>query len=188
MAGIRTGFVTGARAKVTIGGAVMAYAADVSYNISIATVPVETMGKYEVHTNEPVAYTVGGSFSVVRYTKADAVFAKITDQNTNSGAAQGTTTATNVTSATGTLTQGTAPGDHLNPQQLITSSTFDLVIGQKEADGSTNEVVFYINDCRVTGRSAALNKRGVLVDNYTYVGVLAGDDDLAPTGPSSASQ
>jgi hypothetical protein len=72
MAGIHAGFVTGARAKIKIGGQTMGYAADVAYNITVATIPIETMGKYEVHSNEPVSYTVDGSFSIVRYTKGSA--------------------------------------------------------------------------------------------------------------------
>ena len=183
MAGIQTGFVTGARAKITIGGKVMAYAADVSYNVTVATIPVETMGKYEVHSNEPVSYTVGGSFAVVRYTKQDAVNANIKDQSPLA-AANGTTTAGNNSSG---LTKGTAPGDHLDPKLLLQSSTFDLIINEKAIGTEKEQTVFQISDCRITSRSATLNKRGILVDAYNFVGVLATDstDTADVVGPSS---
>jgi hypothetical protein len=52
---------------------------------------------------------------------------------------------------------------------------------------STANAVFKIHDCRVTRRSSALNKRGVMVDSYTFVGILAGDTDDAVAVPVSTS-
>jgi len=171
MAQVNAGFVTGARAKIVIGSKTMAYASDVSYNITIQTIPIETMGKYEVHTNEPVAYNVDGSFSVVRYTGASATIAGVVDQTTDTN---GTAPAGN-DSNNSTLSKGTAPGDHLDPSKILISASFDLEIKEKNKDADTS--VFRINDCRITRRGASLNKRGVLVDNYAFVGILAGDAD-----------
>lgn len=172
MAGINAGFVTGARAKIKIGGATMAFAADVSYNITVQTIPIETMGKYEVHTNEPVSYSVDGSFSIVRYTKNSATVANITAQDKSAG----TGANNNDTSNTGALDQGTAPGNHLDPSKILASASFDLEILEK-GKGTNEGSVFKINDCRITRRGSSLNKRGVLVDNYAFVAVLAGDSD-----------
>ena len=181
MAGVHAGFVTGARAKIKIGGQTMAYAADVSYNVTVATIPIETMGKYEVHSNEPVAYTVDGSFSIVRYTKGSADVSNIVGQS-ETGATNGTGAAGNDSAAaTGALTSGTAPGNHLNPAKLLLSSSFDLEIAEK---GATADIsVFLIQDCRITRRGASLNKRGVLVDNYSYVAIIAGDNETDANFP-----
>jgi hypothetical protein len=146
----------------------MAYATDVSYNITVQTIPIETMGKYEVHTNEPVAYNVDGSFSVVRYTGLSAGDAGIEDQDTT--AEDGTAIANNDGGAN--MSKGTAPGDHLNPAKMLLSSSFDLEIKEK---GQDDTPVFRINDCRIVRRGASLNKRGVLVDSYSFVAILAGD-------------
>jgi hypothetical protein len=176
MAGINAGFVTGARAKIKIGGATMAFAADVSYNITVQTIPIETMGKYEVHTNEPVSYSVDGSFSIVRYTKNSANTSAIAGQNDSVTNKLGTGAGNNDTSNTGALSQGTAPGNHLDPSRILTSASFDLEILEK-GKGTLEGSVFKINDCRITRRGSSLNKRGVLVDNYAFVAVLAGDND-----------
>lgn len=170
MAQVNAGFVTGARAKILIGSKTMAYASDISYNITIQTIPIETMGKYEVHTNEPVAYNVDGSFSVVRYTGGDGKHSNVGEQS-ETGAENGTSVLDNDSED---MKKGTAPGDHLNPAQILCSSSFDLEIKEKACTGSDTPV-FRINDCRITRRGASLNKRGVLVDNYSFVAILAGD-------------
>lgn len=149
----------------------MAYASDVGYNITIQTIPIETMGKYEVHTNEPVSYTVEGSFSVVRYSNVSAATALLTDQD-EGGNAPGS----NIGGSS--LSLGTAPGAHLNPAKLLSSSTFDIEIMEK-GTGSIETPVFKISDCRINARSASLNKRGVLVDSFRFVAILAGDMDVA---------
>lgn len=159
----------------------MAYGADVAYNISVATIPIETMGKYEVHSNEPVAYTVSGSFSIVRYTKASADISNIAGES-ETGAANGTGVAGNNSNSSGTtLDSGTAPGAHFDPSRLLMSASFDLEILEKSAAGDTS--VFLIQDCRMTSRSASLNKRGVLVDSYQYVAILAGDNETVANFP-----
>jgi len=174
-------FVSGARAIIKIGGTAMAYAADLSYNITVTTVPVETIGRLEVHANEPVAYTVEGSFSVVRYSKAAIGAAFGVPPAAVSGSPVGTAPGGNL-SNNGTFIKGTAPGDHLNPAQILSSQTFDIEIDEKLASGSASVAgnaapIFKIYDCRMTRRGATLNKRGILVDSYSFVGILAGDID-----------
>jgi hypothetical protein len=172
MAKLGQGFITGANAKIKAFSKTMAYCSDVSYNITVQTIPVETMGKYEVHANEPVAYTVDGTFSIVRYTKNSAATLKdgsIVDQNDiGNGPSQIQET------GSGSM------GDHLNPAKILGSATFDLEIHEKRDYLGTDleAAVFIVSDCRVTRRGMTLNKRGVMVDNYAYVGILAGDKDV----------
>ena len=72
MAGITPSFVTGAKAIVKIYDKTVAFCSDVSYNVSVEHVPIESLGIFEIISHEPVAYTVNGSFSVVRYAGTDA--------------------------------------------------------------------------------------------------------------------
>lgn len=160
MAGIKSGFITGARAKVKIGSKVVAFATDVSYDVRVETIPVEAMGKYEVFTNEPVGYYVNGGFTVVRYTSADGASSTVLDQNANGNKAS-------------QIGDG-SPKTHIDPQQILESATFDLDIYEKTSEESELEV-WRIKDCRINSRRATLNKRGVLMDSYTFVGVLGGD-------------
>lgn len=162
-------FITGATAKIKVGSKTLAYASDVSYNIEVSTIPVETMGRYEAVSNEPVNYSVSGSFSIVRYTK----FA-------NKYGIPGTTKATNGNgignispNSTGNLS------DHINPHKLLTSTTFDLSVFQKTSAEYTEQLeVIKVKDCRIVRKSNALNKRGLLVDQFAFVGVLANDDSF----------
>lgn len=176
MSGKLPGFITGANAKIRLDGITVAYATDVSYNVDTLTVPVECMGRYEVLSNEPIAYGCNGTLSVIRYTKQ----AKIA--GADGAAANG-----NPASAIG----GTNVkfGDHLSPSTMLTSKTFDLEVYQKVtqtagAGAADVQAVYKVKDVRLTRRGATLNKRGVLVDTYAFVGILAEDSDGAPVGTS----
>jgi len=175
MSGKLPGFITGANAKIRFDGITVAYATDVSYNVDTLTVPVECMGRYEVLSNEPIAYGCNGTLSVIRYTKE----AKVAGVD---GAAVNGNPASNIGGTTVKF------GDHLSPSTMLTSKTFDLEVYQKttQAAGGTSgvEAVYKIKDCRLTRRGATLNKRGVLVDTYAFVGILAEDSDGTPVGTS----
>jgi hypothetical protein len=165
MAGIKPGFITGANGKIKLDGKTLAYCTDLSFTVDVATIPIEVIGTYEVKSYEPVAYSVNGSFSVIRYTQKDGP--------THSGTAASGTPADKIGGVNNV-------GKQLDPGRILTSSTFDIELQQRLAnaagaieDGST----YKIHDCRVTRRSSSLNKRGVMVDSYAFVGVLAGDTD-----------
>jgi hypothetical protein len=178
MAQQKPGFITGANAKIKAFNKTLAFCSDVAYNVTVQTIPIESMGKYEVHSNEPVGYTVDGSFSIIRYTK------NATD-STKGGeigdAASGKSNAPeNITdSGAGNMQE------HIDPARLLQSQTFDLEIHEKRAGGSDTEVIT-VADCRLTRRGMSLNKRGVMVDNYAFVGILATDKDTTEVGNSGS--
>ncbi len=182
MSGMKQAFVTGANAKIKLFGKTMAYATDVSYNVTVQTIPIESMGKYEVHANEPVAYMVDGTFSVIRYTKQAAL------SNVQDAAASG-----NSPVYIGTAEAGSNAFDHLNPQNILVSQSFDLEIFQKIAQAAgaggatgnnngTDQAVSKVRDCRLTRRGMTLNKRGIMVDNYAFVGIYLDDTDVDANG------
>jgi hypothetical protein len=183
MAGKQSAFITGANARVKVGGKTLAYCTDVSYNIAVQTIPIETMGTYEVRDNTPVAYTVDGAFSIIRYTKEAANL-----DNTNP-AIPNPNTDGNRPAAVNTE-EGTM-NHHLNPALILSSGTFDVEIQEALPDaGGTSAAstknVFKISDCRLTRRGMTLNKRGVYVDQYAFVGILAGDNEDGHDVASSA--
>jgi len=165
-------FITGATAKIKAGGLTFAYAQDVSYRVSVDTIPIETMGRYEAVSNEPVNYSVAGELSIVRYTAiAKANLMPGTNAGGNGlGKANWTT--------------GGKGSDQFDPGSLITSQTWDLAVFQKTTGGVDAPVsdgvnkVWTITDCRFNNKSAGLNKRGILVDRLTFVGILASDDSF----------
>jgi len=174
MAGKKPSFITGANAKIKVGGKTFAYAADVSYQVAVDTIPIETMGRYEAVSNEPVNYSVAGELSVVRYTSV----AK------NNGM-PGTNTGGNGLGKVDYTTGGNGANE-MNPGNILFSQTWDLSVFQKEqpaagagAAVTVDSVEFItIKDCRFTRKSSALNKRGILVDRLSFVGILADDDSF----------
>ena len=163
MADKRAGFVTGANAKIKIGTQTIAYATNVGYDISVQTIPIEGIGRYEVWSNEPVSFMCSGSLAIIRYTK------RASNSSINNVAANGNS----LDQITGA--NNSHLGQHLSPGALLASETFDLVIYEKGKDDATTSKVVQITDCRLTRRSGNLDKRGVLMDQFTFVGILAGD-------------
>jgi len=172
MAGKIPTFITGATAKIKVGGKTFAYAQDVQYGVNVDTIPIETMGRFEAVTNEPVNYSVGGSLSVVRYTKLASTAGM---PGTNSSATS------NGLGAVEFTTQGVA-SDHLNPGHLLLSKTWDLSVFQKTQANSESVEFITIKDCRFTRKTASINKRGILVDRLDFVGILADDDSFDASG------
>jgi hypothetical protein len=178
MAGKKTSLITGSNAKIKINGVTMAYATDVNYDVTVQTIPVETMGRYEVLSNEPVGAYVNGSFSVVRYTSA-------AKPNGISGAAQngnGIGRWGTRAGGEGATIAGTNGGmsTHVNPGDILTSRTVDLEVYQKFVNDPNNpngQTRFKrIIDCRVTRQGGSVNKRGVLMETYQFVGEMVDDD------------
>lgn len=165
-------FITGATAKIKAGGLTFAYAQDVSYRVSVDTIPIETMGRYEAVSNEPVNYSVAGELSIVRYTAIA--------RNNNM---PGTNTGGNGLGRANWTTGGRG-SDQFDPGNLIVSQTWDLAVFQKTAPGINSTVnasvgtVITITDCRFNNKSAGLNKRGIMVDRMSFVGILASDDSF----------
>ena len=176
MAAKKPAFITGANAKIKVGGKTFAYASDVSYQVAVDTVPIETMGRYEAVTNEPVNYSVAGELSVVRYTQ-------IAKDNNMAGANIGGNGLGKVD-----FTTGGNGSHHINPGNLLLSQTWDLVVFQKTQAAPTvggdtavvtDAVPFItIKDCRFKSKSANINKRGILVDSLSFVGILAHDESF----------
>ena len=175
MAGKKPSFITGATAKIKLGAKTMAYAQDVSYNTSVTTIPIETMGRYEVVSNEPVAYFVDGTLSIIRYTTAASNMA---------GAAANGNSVDQINNSAGS---GGNAGDGFDPQNLIASETFDLEIFQKtdnagSAAGSIS--VAKLRDCRFTRKGGGINKRGILVEQFAFNAILMDNDPGFPVGNS----
>lgn len=178
MAGKTPSFITGASAKLKLGNLTLAYAQDLSYNTTVTTIPIETMGRYETVSNEPVAYFVDGTLSIIRYTK---------EASAMNGAAQNGNSVEQIINTSGS---GGVAGDGFDPSRIIASETFDVEVFQKTAAGGT-ESVGKLRDCRFTRKGGSINKRGVLVENFSFNAILmdndadvevgnSGDQDLQP--------
>ena len=190
MAGKKTSLVTGSNAKIKVNGKTLAYATDFQYSVQIDTIPVETMGRYEVLANEPIATSVRGSFSVVRYT----ALAKTSGVYLQNEAGQG-----NGVGKVGI-------DSHFNPAAILQSTTVDIELYQKgvndpeqsEVTGADNSktiipanqlLVKKIHDARLTSMGGSINKRGIFVEQFTFVAEQLSDDSFtsAPSGEQDLS-
>lgn len=181
MAGKTTALITGSNAKIKVDGVTMAYATDITYDVTVQTIPVERMGQYEVLANEPIAMTVAGSFSVIRYTKAaKGIINGANDTGNGVGNWKGTT-------------EKNGMKTHLNPGDILTAKTVDIEIYQKfindPEEGADATIVKKIINARLTRMSGSVNKRGVLTEGFAFVAELIEDDSYtaSPSGEKDLS-
>lgn len=170
MAGIKPGFLTGATAKIKLGGKTMGYAQDVTYVVDVQTIPIEVLGRYEVVTNEPIGYFVSGSLSIIRYTSIakDMAGAAATGNGIGAWNAAG------------------ADVRQIDPGQIMTSETFDMEVFQKQTAGGLGDdpLVLKIRDCRFTRMGAGVSRRGVMVQTFSFNAILWEDDSFQATRSS----
>jgi hypothetical protein len=165
MAGKKTTLMTGSNAKIKVNGVTLAYATDIQYGVRTDTIPVETMGRYEVVSNEPIAMTVSGSFAVVRYTSGaiagDLMKAKAGGNGVANWKAAG----------------GKGLDGHFDPAKILTSETIDIEIYRKgDGAGSDGEKVITIQDARLVSKGGSLNKRGIYMEQFAFVATNISDD------------
>jgi hypothetical protein len=162
----------------------MAFATDVSYQLTISHVGVRAMGMLEVASYEPTSYAVSGTFSVIRYTKeagSDQVsLVRFVDgQAEISSAGQaivGASKGGNSVNEWNDANSGRI-GDQLDPGLILSSLTFDLEIYVKSKfETNENIPVLRIRDCRITGKSGSLNKRALMTDQFSFNGILMDSD------------
>lgn len=188
MAGKVTSLITGSNAKITFDGVTLAYATDVSYDVTVQTIPVETMGRYEVLANEPIAYLVTGSFSIVRYTASAAVSGVA---NNKKGNGIGNWKGTQNKKGFDAKKSGGGNSVQVDPGQLLTSKTVDIVLYRKKVNnpGTTaadQEMFMTIKDARLTRMAGSVNKRGVLMETFQFVAEIADNDTF--TASASGEQ
>lgn len=170
MANQGVNLITGANSKIKIGGKTLGYATNVSVFTRVDMIASETMGRFEVASNEPINYSTGGSFSMLRYTAFSS-----------SGVKGGAQTGNSI---------GAVPGvaGQFSPSTILNSATFDIEIYQ--STGNTDDPsyqIFKVENCRITSRSGGLNKRGVYEETFNFVGILSQDDAGNDTGLANAT-
>lgn len=157
--------ITGANAKLKINGKTLGYATSVNVSTRVDMIPGETMGRFETVSNEPIAYSTSGNFTMLRYTSAaDGNLDGISSGKSNSLSEIGI-------------------GGHVNPSTLLNSVAFDVEIYQKTSATQTTQI-FKVTNCRITSRSGGVNKRGIYEETFNFIGILSEDDRLSTVKPS----
>lgn len=165
MAGTTTNLVSGANALIVINDKKMVMAQDLNYSVRVDVLPVEVMGSYEVVAYEPIGYSVSGSFSIVRYMKAES----------------GETSIKNTDGAKGNSPSSIGLSDHMNPGRLSASTTFNIYVYKKGSTAGAGEPgkereFISLTECRITGFSSSISKRAFVIEQYQFVAKLYDDE------------
>jgi len=82
----------------------------------------------------------------------------------------------------------TDTGDsHFDPSKLMSAETFDLELFQRIGPGASdiqdgpNGGIMRCIDCRFTSKGGSLNRRGVLIEQFSFNAILADDDSFTAT-------
>lgn len=135
-------FLSGANAKILIGGKTVAYATDVTYSISVKHGAPRLLGKFEVESIQPLEYNVSGTLTVIKYGKGLASTAvggpppSVSDKGNGVGGFEDSNGLGPVRNALG-INKKDKPNnekniaDSFNPATMFQSEMFDIEIRQK---------------------------------------------------------
>ena len=135
-------FITGSNCKLKINGVTMAYATDLSYSVTIAHQSMKILGVYEADTQEPLGYSISGTFTLIRY--IEGVKSKGKEGFWLSGMPPCPNGAHDRGNGVGSFTRNDVIGNtvgnfsnegnahqSLDPSKLSQSTTFDIELYQK---------------------------------------------------------
>jgi hypothetical protein len=112
---------------------------------------------------------VDGTLSIIRYTSEAANMAGVNAAGNS------------VNQMVNQAGAGGIAGAGFDPAKLIASETFDLEIFQKYMSGVTASTISVgkLIDCRFTRKGGAINKRGILVEQFSFNAILMNNDSVS---------
>lgn len=189
MANVAPFFITGANCKLKINGVTLAYATDLSYNVSIPHARARSLGSYETNSFEPLSYDVSGSFTVVRYvddlkSRLENLGLGIPNNVSNLGNGVGGWTTLRNNSAGGIIMEGLGwPGvdgradRSLNPASFQDGVTFDIEIYQKMPNGDSLGVA-RMRNARITSMNSSISKRSSMTQTFQFIAQFLDEDSF----------
>lgn len=188
MANVAPFFITGANCKLKINGVTLAYATDLSYNVSIPHARARSLGSYETNSFEPLSYDVSGSFTVVRYvddlkSRLENLGLGAPNNVSNLGNGVGGWTTLRDNSAGGILLSGLGNGvdgradRSLNPSSFQDGVTFDIEIYQKMPNGDSLGVA-RMRNARITSMNSSISKRSNMTQTFQFIAQFLDEDSF----------
>lgn len=188
MANVAPFFITGANCKLKINGVTLAYATDLSYNVSIPHARARSLGSYETNSFEPLSYDVSGSFTVVRYvddlkSRLENLGLGTPNNVSNLGNGVGGWTTLRDNSAGGILLSGLGNGvdgradRSLNPSSFQDGVTFDIEIYQKMPNGDSLGVA-RMRNARITSMNSSISKRSNMTQTFQFIAQFLDEDSF----------
>jgi len=157
-------FITGPTAKITIldektnKEIVLGYCMDINCRLDTPNNALSVLGMYEPIAIVPIASSVFGGFSIIRYLKNDNSLGLNTNENGNSF-------------------HNISVGDQLEPGNILKLPYFTLNLYKTiEYSTPTNIMFSTIRHCRIINKLYTLQKKAYLVDRYQFMGILSADD------------
>ena len=189
-------FVTGANAKIKVNGKTLAFCTDVQYSVRIRHAAPHVLGVYEAFTQEPLAYDVSGSFTVVRYIRGLVEYfdgANVPNGPSNIGNGVGSwgpdagnnglSVSKAVSSTIGTFRGTTRADQSMDPSKFHIPQAFNIEVMQKAGSSSQTGfdegVLARLRDCRLTGSDFRLARRGLASQVYTFQACYADEDSFS---------
>lgn len=181
-------FIVGASCKIKVNEVVLAYATDLSYSIRVAHALPKVLGTYEANQQEPLGYSVTGSFTVIRYTRGlKSALEKHGGEAPDGVAEQGNGVgswlqpgAAKQNNATVGLTKSTRADLSLDPGSLYNSMGFTIDVIQKSKDGMEG-IIARLRNCRIISSDFRLTKRGLAMQTFTFQACYADEDSFMAT-------
>jgi hypothetical protein len=200
MADVSPFFLTGSNAFVKVDGKVVAYATNISGQITVNHASPRVLGRAEVEVNQPLSYDVSGSISIIKYAQGIRSFI---------GDGQSPASVSNDGNGPGTLSLNSgffggalgagqfaaggsknAAEEAFNPFTFFQSKQFDIEIYQKVSSSTQYDIapVIRFRDCRFSNLQFSLQKRSPLILNMNFVSRYFDDDTLVARGSGSGQE
>lgn len=171
MASKKPFFITGANCKIKVNGVTIAYATDLSYNVSINHAPVSILGIYESDTIEPLSYSVSGTFTVIRYVDSASKYIGNMGKTSNYGNGVGSFASPSEFTRPDLLRTDGKADQSANPAKLGNATGFDIEIYQKMPSGSRGKIGDDIAN-RIVKAASAAGLTSVIGEKYQTGDVL----------------
>lgn len=182
MAGLRPSFQSGSNLAIYIDGKAVAFATNLSISDTVPHAAIGGIGGYSYSALEPLAYTTNGSFTITRYSR-----------NSHAGETGNLRLPTRFRKQDGGG-ESTDPQDgnsmlmskHFNPLALMVTSTFDIVIYERQRAGNLLGTVdlsatptHRIEDCRLTDYALSFTPGAVIAENIGFIALRLVDLKVA---------
>lgn len=211
MAGRAPFFITGANCKIRVNGVTLAFATELSYNVSINHQQAKVLGQYEADTIEPISYNITGQFTVIRYLEGVKDLVNNPPNGTHklgngvgsfniaSNMGSGVASIVGAVGATGTADKS------LDPSTLSMSSGFDIEVYQKIPGNSVNgqaasiltgrgvelggvsrnsSGIARLRDCHIVGMQTNISKRGFMMQTFQFMANYLDEDSFLSSSSS----
>jgi hypothetical protein len=183
MAGQLPSFVNGSAVLIKVGDVYVAYCQDLRFSRNMANMPVRGIGSYSVHALEPVDYSASGQMSIMRYTSKAIAGGEGAPVRNEAGSGllpdnlAGVSLDTSSDKTIGRDGNSILAPYAFDPRRMLLSATFNIEVYERKSDaanigelsGTTGELLYTFEDCRLTNYSFSFAPGQMLTENVSFI-------------------